>query len=359
MSTKTPARTEASHEALSFASALRDLFVCGVVLVDSRRQITMVTSEARQMLGLAEQPTSRPALEALPAPLPSLIGETLLTGKPVAARQLDLQARGRGVVSIRVNVFPLQPEAAESGVVVVLNELTSAKHLEQNLWHFDRLANIGTLSASMAHEIRNALVAGKTFVDLLLEKHQDAELANIVRREIGRIDAIVNRMLKFVGPVQPKFTEVEVHQALEHSLRLVQPQLAGKLISLNRSFRAASDRVKGDDRQLQQAFVNLFLNALEATEPNGTLTVATEDIPSGPGQALLGVTIQDTGVGIPPENLARLFEPFFTTKPTGTGLGLAITKRIIEEHRGDISVQSEPDKGTTFRIKLPALNAHG
>jgi signal transduction histidine kinase len=114
---------------------------------------------------------------------------------------------------------------------------------------------------------------------------------------------------------------------------------------------------------LQQAFVNLFLNALEATGPNGTLSVATDILPPGaatgkPSKATefahLRLTIKDNGIGITPENMARLFEPFFTTKPNGTGLGLLITQRIIQEHRGAITVQSEPGKGTTFQILFPA-----
>ena len=250
-------------------------------------------------------------------------------------------------------------------MVVVVNDLTSAKRLEQNLWRIDRLSNIGTLSASMAHEIKNALVAGKTFIDLLLEKHQDAELVEVVRRELGRIDAIVSRMLKFVGPAQPTFNEIHLHEVLERSLRLVQPQLAGKPISLNRSLQAAADQVNGDDLQLQQAFVNLFLNALEALGPGGTLTVATEVISPDAGPARAGdsaaparlrITIQDNGAGIPPENMDRLFEPFFATKPNGTGLGLCITRRIIQEHRGELEVQSQPGEGTTFRIILPVLD---
>jgi signal transduction histidine kinase len=270
------------------------------------------------------------------------------------------------LVTLGVSVVPAEAGSDHLDVVVVLNDLSSARRLEQNFWHIDRLASIGTLSASMAHEIKNALIAGKTFVDLLLEKHKDAELVEVVRREISRIDAIVSRMLKFVGPTEPRFNEVGLHEVLEHSLRLVQPQLDGRLISLNRSFLATSDRVRGDDIQLQQAFVNLFLNALEAMGPNGTLTVTTETMapgltPDGPqgstGQAQLGITIRDSGAGIPPGNLERLFEPFFTTKPGGTGLGLPITKRIILEHRGEISVESEPDKGTTFLIILPALGA--
>jgi two-component system sensor histidine kinase HydH len=214
----------------------------------------------------------------------------------------------------------------------------------------------------MAHEIKNTLVAGKTFVDLLLEKHQDAELAEVVRREMGRIDAIVSRMRNFAGPAQSAFSEVRLHEILEHSLRLVQPQLVGKLVVLNRSFRAAPDILHGNDYQLQQAFVNLFLNALDAMGPNGTLSVATDILPprarrgktsEAANLAHLRLTIKDDGVGITPENMARLFEPFFTTKPNGTGLGLLITRRIIQEHHGAITVQSEPDKGTAFQILLP------
>ena len=236
------------------------------------------------------------------------------------------------------------------------------RQLEERLEQLDRLATIGTLAASMAHEIRNALVPGKTFVDLLLEKHPDAELADLVRREMGRIDAIVSRMLNFSGPTRHALSEVRLHEVLEHSLRLVQPQLESRTISLSRSFLAAPDVVKGDEYQLQQAFVNLFLNAFDAMGTNGTLSVATETIPrdahSGSHKALanqtqLRVAIKDNGAGIPPEVMGRLFEPFFTTKPSGTGLGLAITRRIILEHRGDISVESQPGIGAAFHILLP------
>jgi len=228
--------------------------------------------------------------------------------------------------------------------------------LEARLAQLDRLATLGTLAAAMAHEIRNALVPGKTLVGLLLEKHPDAELAGMVRRELGRIDAIVTRMLKFSGSAPVALGEVHLHEVLEHSLRLVQPQLEGKYISLSRSFLAAPDLVRGDEYQLQQAFVNLFVNALEATGYNGTLSVATETrAPGGGDPAHLRVTIKDNGTGISPEVMGRLFEPFFTTKPHGTGLGLPIIRRIMREHHGDISVESQPGQGATFYIFLPAL----
>jgi signal transduction histidine kinase len=135
-------------------------------------------------------------------------------------------------------------------------------------------------------------------------------------------------------------------------LRLVDPHFKGKSIVLNRAFSAAADIVEGDDYQLQQAFVNLFLNSLEAMTPHGTLTVGTD--PSNDRN--LRVTVSDTGSGISPEIIDRLFEPFFTTKPNGTGLGLPITRRIIYEHGGSISVQSQPNKGATFTILLPTFD---
>ena len=141
---------------------------------------------------------------------------------------------------------------------------------------------------------------------------------------------------------------------LDHSLRLLQPQISAKLITVKKNYRAESDAVRGDDAQLQQAFMNLFLNALEAMGPNGTLTVGTEIADGENGARVLKIQIRDTGVGIAPENLAQMFEPFFTTKKNGTGLGLAISHRIIHEHHGAISVQSETGKSSTFSISLPA-----
>jgi len=359
-----PAKIGAAEESLSFADALRDCLACGVILIDSRKKVASLTGQARHFLGLSLDHATLPAFDALPPPLRTMVRATLASGKSPADRQFDLNLGRRGTLTLRLSAVPLRTGRKVSGVVVMLSDLTPARHLEQHIQQLDRLATMGTLAAGMAHEIKNALVAGKTFVDLLLEKHQGAELVEVVRREMARIDAIVSRMLKFAGPGRPTFSQVHLHEILEHSLRLVQPQLEGKAVSLTRSFRASPDLLHGDEYQLQQAFVNLLLNALEAMGPNGILSVITETVlpasqtarpadTAAPAQ--LRLIVQDNGVGISPENLARLFEPFFTTKPNGTGLGLPITRRIIQEHRGAITVQSQPNRGTAFHILLPAL----
>jgi signal transduction histidine kinase len=203
----------------------------------------------------------------------------------------------------------------------------------------------------MAHEIRNALVVVKTFIDLLLDKNRDDELADMVKREMTRMNSLISQMLKFAGPARPSFASVRVHDVLTHSLRMVQHEIDGKLISLTRKFDAKPDTVHGDEYQLEQAFLNLLLNAVEASGPGGALTVETELIAVGTPRLCVSVT--DNGSGIASGNMAHLFEPFFTTKENGTGLGLHITRRIIHEHDGQIGVESETNKGTTFSVLLP------
>ena len=229
----------------------------------------------------------------------------------------------------------------------------SALSEAEKLQRLDRLANLGMLSAGLAHEIKNGMVAIQTFVDLLLEKNQDAELGDIVKHELRRINGIVSQMLQIGAPGPAGFKPVRVHEVLDHSLRLLQPQTTVKLIAVEKNYRAEFDSVQGNDTQLQQTFMNLLLNAVEAMGANGTLTVSTEISGAESGARSLQIHIQDTGRGIAPENLARLFEPFFTTKKNGTGLGLAISHRIVREHQGSIRAHSEAGNRTTFSVSLP------
>lgn len=329
---------------------LPESLACGVLVVDARKRIAACTAGAAEHL---HQPAGRlqnAPLSALPAALARLIQEAARSGQPVMDREISV---GR-TTALRASVVPVQTaETAET--VVVLNSLVSAPVFEQNLRRLDRLAGLGTLSASMAHEIKNGMVAIKTFVDLLAQKGPDTELTEVVGRELERINAIVTQMLRFAAPSRAAFARVRVHEVLDHSLRLMQHQINAKLITLERQYRAASDVVHGDDAQLQQAFMNLLLNALEAMGTNGALTVITETSKGETGGPQLHVNIHDTGVGIAPEHLARLFQPFFTTKKNGTGLGLAISQRIVQEHHGSIRVQSEAGKGSRFSLTLPLL----
>ncbi len=229
-----------------------------------------------------------------------------------------------------------------------VNPPAAASDLSTNLRRLDRLANLGLVSASVAHEIKNGLVAIGTFMELLLPKGDDKEMTDLVRKELARINSLVTQMLRYSAPKPTEFTAVGAHELLDHSLRLLEHQMSGRLITLKRDFRATPDKIHADESQLQQVFMNILLNAVEAVGSNGEVSVGTEN-----AGAHLMIFIRDTGMGITKENLARLFEPFFTTKKNGTGLGLAICQRVVEEHRGRIEIHSEPGNGSAFIITLP------
>jgi signal transduction histidine kinase len=336
------------------AGLLQECLACGVLVVNARGRIAVGTPEAAGHLHVKAERLRNAPLSSLPAPLPRLIRDAAKSGQPVTNQEILLKTTRRGTTTLRVSILPVKTRA-QSQVVVVLNNLTSAPVFERNMRRLDRLASLGTLSANMAHEIKNGMVAIKTFIDLLLQKGQDAELTEVVNRELQRINAIVTQMLRFAAPKEAAFTTVRVHELLDHSLRLLHHQISGKLISLQRHYQAQTDTVRGDEVQLQQAFMNLLLNALEAMDMNGVLTVATENAENGRDTQWLRIRIQDTGVGIARENLGRLFEPFFTTKKNGTGLGLAISQRILHEHHGVIQAQSKDNQGSTFTLSLPTF----
>ena len=230
----------------------------------------------------------------------------------------------------------------------------SGHDVPESLRRLDRLANVGLVSASLAHEIKNGLVAVKTYTEVLLEKGDDNQMTELVRRELTRIDGLASQMLRLSAPKASTPKTLNLHQTLDHSLRVLEYQLRDRFITLQRDYSASPDTVRGDEAQLQQAFMNLVLNAVEAIGQNGELTVRTVLAPAVNGGQRLRIFFQDTGPGITPENLVRLFEPFFTTKKNGTGLGLAITRRVAEDHQGDIEVTSEPGSGAVFIFSLPA-----
>lgn len=347
-----PTTSPASFEGSALAKAFNDGLPHGVLLISPRKQSALLDVEAFRLLKLAPAAESGVALANLPGELSALADEALALGQRVASRRLELPVGGASA-TFCASAVPLSAAGKEATVLVLLNEADAWRQREGRLRHLDRLANAGTLAASTAHEIKNALVASRTFIELLLEKNQDDELAGIVRREVGRIDAMVSRMLRFAGPAKPAQGAIHLHEVLEHSVRLVQPQAAGKSIAIETSFSAGSDLTSGNETELQQAFVNILLNAVEALRPHEHIWVTTESTAAPAG---LRVVVRDDGQGIPPENLCRLFEPFFTTKASGTGLGLAVTRRIIEEHRGSISVASRPGEGAAFTITLPSAD---
>jgi signal transduction histidine kinase len=221
----------------------------------------------------------------------------------------------------------------------------------------DRLASLGTLTAGLAHEIRNPLVAIKTFTQLLPERLDDEEFRNhflnIASGEVDRISSLVNELLDFARPSEPRLDFEDINTVLEGMLLLVSTESKKKQICIQKEFTSNLPLIKIDREQIKQVFLNILLNAIEATPENGTIFVKTRTFTKPNGERFIQIEFTDTGCGIPEEYLEDIFNPFFTTKTTGSGLGLSISNQIIQDHKGYISVESRLNKGTSFFINLP------
>jgi len=239
----------------------------------------------------------------------------------------------------------------------------SYKRLESRMMRADRLVSLGTLAAGMAHEIRNPLSSIQTFAQLLPEKYNDKEFreefSKIVASDTQRISRIIESVMALVKS-KPAIPEAcNINKLLDETLFLIESELKKDGVKVTRSYDAQLPQINADKEQLQQTFLNIFLNALAAlSNHDGQLTISTRQkrIPSvlsGREEKYAQIEIKDNGIGIEKRLLERIFEPFFTTRPDGTGLGLSIVHRIVEQHRGFVSVDSESGKGTAFLINLP------
>jgi signal transduction histidine kinase len=222
----------------------------------------------------------------------------------------------------------------------------------------DRLASMGMISATFAHEIKNPLTSIKTFAQLLPERHSDTEFrenfSRIVLDGVNRIDGIIKDLLDFSsGKISVEMSTLNVTGIIDNVIDEVvtQLQLKNKKISIEKDYENIEVNMSGDGKRLRQAFANIIMNGCQSIPDNrddGKIRVSIN-----PGEENVGIIIADNGDGISPADVPRIFEPFFSTKTIGAGLGLAITKKIIEDHYGKIEVDSILKKGTTFRITLP------
>ena len=231
--------------------------------------------------------------------------------------------------------------------------------LIQEVQKQDRMKAVATLAAGMAHEIKNPLTAIKTFTEHLPQKSTDPEFinkfTNVVGAEVEKINSIVKQLLDFSKPSPLQLEKANMNQILEETLELLNAEFLKHQIRVEKKFSSTLPLIKGDKKQLKQAFLNIFLNSIQAMPNGGTLTVTTSlssDLPARPAGGRLLISVKDTGCGISKEQLHHIFDPFFTTKESGTGLGLSIVHGIIKEHGGKVEVSSATNVGTTFKIFL-------
>ncbi|MDH5468754.1 MAG: ATP-binding protein, partial [Candidatus Aminicenantes bacterium] len=232
------------------------------------------------------------------------------------------------------------------------------REMQAHLIQSEKLASLGKLAAGIAHEINNPLGGILIYSHLLLEDtpKESPHLENLKKivKETSRCKDIVRGLLEFARPKEPEMSWINLNDVVDRSLAIVEGQALFQNIKINKKFASALPKIVADGSQLQQVFMNIIINAAEAMDGKGTLSLSTSLDTDG---THIEAKITDTGHGIKEEDKKRLFEPFFSTKEVGkgTGLGLAISYSIIQKHLGTIEVESQESKGSTFTIKLPVI----
>lgn len=250
----------------------------------------------------------------------------------------------------------------DHGQIVTLVDATEAAESERTLRRSESLAAVGQATAQVAHEIRNPLGSIRLGVSMLRDSVNDPDALNtieLVERGIKHLNKLVVDVTQFSRQKELERSHVDLHESLERSIDLVSERIVEKNTTVEKQFTDSAIVGQWDPYQLRQVFVNVIANAVDASQENSEVLISTELIApetNGDGQPARGyarITIADHGRGMDKATRDRIFEPFFSTKKRGTGLGLAIVKQIVEQHGGRITVDSEPGKGSQFRIDLP------
>jgi nitrogen-specific signal transduction histidine kinase len=248
------------------------------------------------------------------------------------------------------------------GAVAVVHDLTAEDNLRQKQDLVDRAAFWTDLAASMSHEIRNPLVAIKTFAQLLPERFDDPDFRKdfneIVVQEIDRLDKIITQINNFAHPSELVMKPVDVRSSVKKAIELARGRVAKNGMAIDTTLPNDLPQVLGDEEALTEAFAHIVANAAEATsgQSKPRITLAAKSIREGDRTSGVVITVQDNGKGISPDLREKIFSPFCTTKARGMGLGLPIVKRTVFDHNGRVDIDSNPN-GTSVSVMLPASPA--
>ncbi|NOZ87759.1 MAG: PAS domain-containing protein [Deltaproteobacteria bacterium] len=351
---------ETAEKRLKDLTKLEELHKCivqsidsGILALDNQGRITLANPAAFRIL---KQPSSKLIGVELEKVIEGMSPPGRLQVTPFSnTKEVILKPPGDDERHLEMTVNPLFDTAGEiAGSLVVVRDLTEIKSMERNLMRSEKLAALGELSASLAHELRNPLASMSGSIQLLKsELKMEGEykkLMEIVVKEADRLDNLVQDFLSFARPAAPVFQHVDLAGLLSDTVKLVgnDSKFSKKApLSLSAPGRLV---VRGDPNQLTQVFLNLLYNALEATKQGGEVTIKVET-----ERGKIRVVIEDQGPGLTKENISRAFDPFFTTKESGTGLGLSVVHSIIENHGGGVSIENRLQGGCRVTVELPPV----
>jgi two-component system nitrogen regulation sensor histidine kinase GlnL len=344
-----------------------------VIAVDGTLRVVFWNAAAEELTSRsARRVQGRPVKEILPAgsSLVSRLAETLATGESRSEADSTMEMADGRVIPVSIETGALfARDGSVDGAVAVLRDVSRVRQLEEEVRRGERLAAAGRMAVGVAHEIRNPLGAIRGAVQLLARElagdARFAEHTEVLRKEVDRVNRIIETLLDLGRPVQLRPVPLNPHQILERVALLQAETAAARGVTITRRYDPSLPPILGDEDRLVQVFHNLVVNALDAMKAGGRLTLTTRmslnplygkmdvgGVGGGP-RTMVEVQVADDGAGIPPAARARIFDPFFTTKDRGLGLGLALCHRILEEHHGAIQVESTEGRGTTVTCFLP------
>jgi PAS domain S-box-containing protein len=345
-----------------FKMIMDELIQEDVMIIDYNYRIADVNKKLLNRLGLTRNEvigrhcyeiTHRRSAPCSGEDHPCPLIQTLETGNPSQSTHTHKDRNNREIY-YSIYTYPMVEDGDIVGAIEISRDITHDVNVHKTMMQQEKMASIGRLSAGVAHEINNPLTTILTSTMLIQEDMSPQDPAyeelSIISNEALRCRKIVASLLDFARQSEPEKKLIHINAIVAESVLLTQKQAAFKDITVNSQLGPNIPEQLVDKGQVQQALINLILNAVEATEPGGTISVTTAlDVE----KQVTRIKIKDTGSSIHPDDLDKIFEPFFTTKEMGTGLGLAITHGIIEQHGGIITVDSKPGVGTCFAILLP------
>lgn len=244
----------------------------------------------------------------------------------------------------------------QRGHVLVLDNLTALKLLEEQVQRAEQHAALGRLAGGLAHEIRNPLAITRAAAQMLQQRLVDTpklhEYTAVMQPEMDRVDQLIEQLLTYARPQRIVHCAIDVDALITRTMTLTQAYAAQHEVRMISDVAPDVPSLEGDPELLHQALVNLILNSIQATPPGGTISISTQSLRDSE-QTLLRFLVCDTGPGIPEPDLSRVFDPFFTTRPDGTGLGLSIVQHIVQNHRGTVTVSNTAEGGACVTVDLP------
>jgi signal transduction histidine kinase len=354
------ARAEASER---LSDEIIASLTSGLLVVGPDRRVQALNPFGRKLLGLPEVDSSGPFRDVLTSvpPLAAVIQECIDTGQPVRRRTFRIDTNPERPTHLGVTVSPIRDAGGDArGAICLFGDLTDIVELEEQLRLKDSLAQVGELTAGIAHEFRNGLATIHGYSRLFDLQRLPTDMHAYVkgiRDETDALGAVVRNFLTFAKPAELVLGTVDAHALLERAAEEIRADAVARGGSV--SVHGEPATVQGDEVLLRQAFSNLCRNAIEACVEAGiTPQIVLECLPD-PAQHVVRAAVIDNGPGVDPKIAPRIFRPFVTTRARGTGLGLALVQKIVVTHNGRVTVQPEPGGGTRFSMVLPLAEDGG